>query len=349
MLWILFLFSLLIAYSVTKLTIVLSLHGGVLDVPSPRSLHSGLVPRMGGLGILCALYLSIAVLYLMRYWSVSEGPLSPRDLLVIIVMGVGIAATGLYDDLYRLKYATKFLMQLILAIVVVGAGIRLESFSVPFCRPVMLGGFSVPLTVLWLVGFSNVYNFMDGINGMAGGTGAIYGGLLILFAIRLGNPGLATVAILLTGGCLGFLFHNFPQARTFMGDVGSLFLGMLFALLVVRLAQGSHHPESLTAMLLVCSVFLYDGGFTILRRIRRRENIFQAHRSHLYQRLIQAGLSHAKVTGLYLLLHAAVGVLALAYLDVSEANRLWILGFVALLFFTLTLGVYRIEDSTIRS
>lgn len=264
-------------------------------------------------------------------------------------MGAGIAATGLYDDLRGLSPPIKFLLQAFFALLVVAEGIRLESLSVPPWGPVALGVFSIPLTIVWLAGFSNIYNFMDGINGLAGGTGVVYGCFLFLFAWLQGNQEVSVVALLLAGSSLGFLFHNFPRARTFMGDTGSLFLGMLFALLVVQLAQRSATSASLTALLLVCSGYLYDTGFTVLRRLRHRENIFQAHRSHLYQRLFQAGFTHGKVTTLYLVLHTLVGVLALIYLEVSEAARLGILGLAFLVFLALTLGVGWRERRVARS
>ena len=123
-----------------------------------------------------------------------------------------------------------------------------------------------------------------------------------------------------------------------------MFLGTLLALLVVKLGQGSRNPASLIALILVCSVSLYDSGFTLLRKLWRRENIFRAHRSHLYQRLVRAGLSHAKVTILYLVADAIVGSLALAYVGDSETARLEILALVCLGFCLFAVGVARIEQ-----
>ena len=269
--------------------------------------------------------------------------------MVVLGCVAGMAATGLWDDLHTLRPATKLVMQLLWAALAVGFGMRVDSVSVPFTGVVMLGALSWIVTILWLPGFSNVYNFMDGINGLAAGTGMIYGGFFFLLARREGDTELMVLAILSAGSCLGFLVHNFPAARTFMGDIGSLSLGMLFALFVVRLAQRSPHASTFVALVLVCVVFLYDAAFTILRRIRRRENIFQAHRAHLYQRLAQTGLTHARITGLYLLLHGLVGVLALAYVAASDAIRAGILGLVVLILLVFTFGVSRAERRVTRS
>src|SRR6267378_3616239 len=120
------------------------------------------------------------------------------------------------------------------------------------------------VTMLWLTGFCNVFNFMDGINGLAGGTGVIYGMALFLLSLRHGGNSVTLFSLLLGGGCLGFAFLNFPRARTFMGDTGSLFLGFFFALLVVRLAQLG---TSVTALVLVVSVFVFDSGLVSCWRV----------------------------------------------------------------------------------
>ena len=343
MLWILFLVSALIAYGVTKLSIALSLRRGVLDLPNPRSSHSRPVPRMGGLGILAGFFLSTAGLGVFGLRAGMDAGIFTRDVLLVVIAGAGVAITGLCDDLYHLKPATKFLMQFVLAGLVIVLGARVEILTFPLGGPLALGLFAFPLTLLWLTGFANIFNFMDGINGLAAGTGVVYSGLFFLVAGWQNNPDLAAIAVLLAGSCLGFLFHNFPQARTFMGDTGSLFLGIVFALLVVRLAQRSHNPASLVALVLGTSVYLWDSGFTLLRRLKHGENIFRAHRSHLYQRLVQAGWSHVKVTSLYWFLHTLVGALALTYLWTSESGRLCILVFAALVLSGFTVAVYGLE------
>ena len=255
-----------------------------------------------------------------------------------------MALTGLIDDLYHLDPGTKFLIQFAIAVSVVALGFHIESVEFPFMRPLALGVLSFPLTILWLTGFSNVYNFMDGIDGLAAGTAAVYGAFFFVIAWLQGDRELAAISVLLSGSCLGFLFHNFPVPRTFMGDSGSLFLGMIFALIVVRLAQHSRNPSSLVALLLICSVYLYDSTFTLFRRLRHGENIFLAHRSHLYQRLVLAGQSHVKVTSLYLLMHVLMGSLAVLYFFSPVLIRWWILGITSIIFLVFTLAVHQIEN-----
>ena len=343
MLWFLFALSALLSYIATRLTIALSLRRGVLDFPNERSSHSQPMPRLGGIGILAALVLSLAVLALMSVAGWVGHAVFTRDVSLILLIGIGMALTGLYDDFHGMTPATKFLMQLVLAGIVVALGMRIESVAVLNWGPFALGVLAFPLTVLWLTGFANIFNFMDGINGLAAVTGTAYSGFFFVLAWWQGTPDLAATAVVVAGSCLGFLFHNFPKARTFMGDTGSLLLGMVLALLVVRLAQKSPNPASWIGLLLVSSVYLWDSGFTLLRRLRRGENIFRAHRSHLYQRLAQLGLSHVSITGLYLLLHLLMGSLGLAYVWSSNTMRAGILTLAGLVLVGFTLSVYWLE------
>jgi UDP-GlcNAc:undecaprenyl-phosphate GlcNAc-1-phosphate transferase len=349
MLEFLFILSALVAYIVTKLTIGLSMRRGVLDLPNERSSHSEPVPRLGGIGILAALVLPLAASLVMNLMGwVKEGVLT-RSVSLMLLAGIGMALTGLYDDFHGLMPAKKFLLQFVLAGLLVVFGVRIESIAVLNWGPFLLGMLTFPLTILWLTGFANIFNFMDGINGLAAVTAILYSGFFFVLASWQGRPDLSAASLVVAGGCLGFFPHNFPRARTFMGDTGSLLLGIVLAVLVVELVQDSSNPASLIGLLLVCAVYLWDSGYTLLRRLRRRENIFQAHRSHLYQRLAQAGLGHVRITGLYLLLHVTMGFLGLAYVRCASALRPAILAFASLILLGFTLSVYGLERRAARA
>ena len=343
MLWFAFLLSVGTAFVVTKLTIVVSHRRGVLDIPNPRSSHSQPVPRLGGVGILAATLISIAALATARATGWNGGSPFTRDTAVILLAGLGMAATGLYDDFRGLRPSLKFLMQLLIAGLIVGTGIRIESVSFLIWGPIPLGFLAIPLTVVWLTGFANIFNFMDGINGISGVTAATYFAFFAVLAWEQGHTELVATAVIFMGGCLGFIPNNFPVAQTFMGDTGSLLLGITLACFVARLAQLASDPAALVALLLICSVYLWDGTFTLLRRLRRGENIFQAHRTHLYQRLVQLGQSHARITVLYFALHVMMGCLALAFLQCGLAWRAVILGFAALTLTAFTISVHLLE------
>jgi UDP-GlcNAc:undecaprenyl-phosphate GlcNAc-1-phosphate transferase len=339
----LLLLSALVSFFITRLSIKLSLRRGILDLPGPRSSHSEPVPRLGGVGIVCGVYLPLMGLWGLGFKTLGQQGLWSREVMIILVVAAGMGVTGFCDDMFRLSPPAKLALQLVWVLVGVGFGIRLQSIRTPFDGALVLGALAVPVTVLWLAGFANVYNFMDGINGLAAGTGITYSAFYFTFCWRQGDRGLAALCVVLAGSCLGFLVHNFPRAGTFMGDTGSLFLGTFFALLVVRSAQTSASSPPLPALILVCSVFLFDAGFTLLRRLKRRENIFQPHRTHLYQRLSQVGVTHVRITGLYSLLHVLMGLLALVYVQASGAFRAAILGLTLSVLALFAASVSRLE------
>ncbi len=348
MLWVVFILSALIAYVVTKFSIMFSLRRGVLDVPNLRSSHSQPVPRLGGIGILAAFIICIAVFWLISMLGWSGYPAPTRNVFFILLAGTGMAATGLYDDFYGMRPSTKLFLQVAFAGMVVLLGIHFENVTFLHWGPFPLGLVAFPLTILWLAAFANVFNFMDGINGLAAVTGAVYSGFLFVIARQQGTPEFVVPAVIVAGSCIGFLSLNFPRARTFMGDTGSLFLGMVLALFVARFAQKSPNPASLMGLCLVYSVYLWDSGLTLVRRLCHGENIFQAHSNHLYQRLAQLGLSHVRITGLYFLLHILMGFLGFFYVSCAPELRPLILAFAVLILLGFTLSVYLLEGRAAR-
>ena len=173
-----FFISVLIAFAVTKLSIWLCLRRKILDLPNFRSSHSAPIPRIGGTGILAGFCLSLIALYVAGLWGFLWKLVSFRDLILMITVSVGMAIVGRYDDLHVLSPAFKMGLQLPIALLVFTYGISIDSLSLPYLKPVTLGVFALPLTVLWLIDSSNVFNFMDGINGLACGTAVVYGAFL---------------------------------------------------------------------------------------------------------------------------------------------------------------------------
>ncbi len=344
MYWAGVLLSIPVAFIATRLSIILSLRAGALDIPNERSSHSQPTPRLGGLGILVAAALTYSAFILMGSLKVVPYPVLTPDKLAMLGAGLAMAAIGLYDDFRHLRPAAKLLAQVLLATAIVALGHRFETFSVAGWGPVVLGWASVPVTVLWLAGFSNTFNFIDGIDGLSAVTAATYFFFFSAFAWLSQMPALTVLGAILAGSCLGFLPHNFPRAQTFMGDSGSLPRGFTLAFFVVHMTKSSPEPELLPALLLVCSVALWDTGFTLALRILRRERILHPHRQHLYQRLVQLGQSHARITLLYLVLHVSMGCLALAYYWWAPAQRVHILVLALLILVGYTLMVYWLEQ-----
>jgi UDP-N-acetylmuramyl pentapeptide phosphotransferase/UDP-N-acetylglucosamine-1-phosphate transferase len=178
--------------------------------------------------------------------------------------------------------------------------------SVPLFHQLNLGWLGLPLTFLWIVGLTNAYNFMDGIDGIAATQAVVVGTGWAIIGFMAHQPPITMMGLLIASASLGFLIHNWPPARIFMGDVGSAFLGYTLAVLPLMAAHVPHADARLALMgALLLWPFVFDSSFTFLRRALRGENVLAAHRSHLYQRLVIAGHTHLFVTTLY-------GVLALA-------------------------------------
>jgi UDP-N-acetylmuramyl pentapeptide phosphotransferase/UDP-N-acetylglucosamine-1-phosphate transferase len=233
-------------------------------------------------------------------------------LSTVITTGI-IAALGLVDDLRPLPARWRFGVQLAAATVVVGANVaRIESAWTLLPLPVWL---LAPASVLWIVWVTNLYNFMDGIDGLAAGQATIAGAALCIVAVTVGAPMQATLAIALVGAAVGFLILNFPPASIFMGDVGSTAIG--FFLASVPFLPGSGRiPVEVVG--LAVALFILDATTTLIRRLARGERFFEAHRTHVYQRPLALGVPHRVIT-----LAAYPGMVAVAGFAVAYPAATW--------------------------
>jgi UDP-N-acetylmuramyl pentapeptide phosphotransferase/UDP-N-acetylglucosamine-1-phosphate transferase len=279
---------------------------GLLDVPNERSSHERVTPRGGGLAIVTAALAGMGALAVVS-------PEDRMDWLLLMAAGAAVAAVGLLDDLRSTRPGVKFVAQFAAAGILLGGGVVIRVVGVPLVGPVPLGVLAIPLTVFWLVGYGNLFNFMDGIDGIAAGHAAAAGACMGGWGLMRGDPVTGWGCLLVAAVSVGFLRENRPPARIFMGDVGSLFLGLLLAAFAARSAAGAEGVP-FPVSFLVLGPFIYDAAFTLGRRIRAGENVLRAHRSHLYQRLVIAGRSHGTVTATYVGLTLLCGGLGTLYL-----------------------------------
>ena len=263
----------------------------ILDHPGHRSSHTQPTPRGGGLAIVVLTLGGLASLQAVRPFT------SWTTLAAFVVPALAIAVVSWIDDLYGTRPSLRFAVHLGVAIAAVVWLGRWSLVWLPFAGDVHLGLIGIVLAVLWIAGLTNAYNFMDGINGIAGLQALIAGAAWAVIGFRHAIPLTAWTGALIAGASAGFLFHNWSPARIFMGDVGSAFLGFSFAVITL-LANESDARLAFSGVLLVWP-FVFDATFTIIRRALRRERLHEAHRSHLYQRLNQTGWSHARVSLLY--------------------------------------------------
>jgi UDP-N-acetylmuramyl pentapeptide phosphotransferase/UDP-N-acetylglucosamine-1-phosphate transferase len=191
-----------------------------------------------------------------------------------------------------------------------------DEIIVPFVGLIHFSWLGVPLTFLWITGLTSAYNFLDGIDGIAGGQAVVAGAGWVILCSMVNRPEIGILGVLAASTSLGFLKYNWPPARIFMGDVGSTFLGYTFALIPLMCRRVS--PAVPFAAVLLVWPCLFDSCFTVIRRAQTGENILVAHRSFLFQRLTITGWSHLQVTLLYTILEA-IGVI-LACMWTSNPN-----------------------------
>lgn len=283
----------------------------MLDVPNERSSHTATTPRGGGVAIVATVMLSVIAL------AIITQVINTREILAYLFGGSLIAIVGLLDDRHSLSAKYRFAVQFIVAVLMVSVLGYPARVGIPIVGGFDAGPLGAVVVIIWIVGFINAYNFMDGIDGIAAGTGVIAGlGWLVLFGLSFDpNTVIIVLMIAVVGGCAGFLGHNWQPASIFMGDAGSTFLGFTFAVLPLMLKETQ--IQSLTSSAMLMWPFLFDASITFLRRLLARKNVLTAHREHIYQRLVEAGLSHAFVTGLYMVLTLLGVIFASAYLEGS--------------------------------
>jgi UDP-N-acetylmuramyl pentapeptide phosphotransferase/UDP-N-acetylglucosamine-1-phosphate transferase len=267
----------------------------LLDVPNDRSSHTRPTPRGGGLPL-------IAVALGVWCWTEGiDGMLGGRGVLVLVLAAVIVALVSWIDDLQGLPFRQRLATHLVAAALVLLNAPPPATVLFPGIGELQLGLFAWPLALVWIVGLTNAYNFMDGIDGIAGGQGLVAALGWVALGLSFHGNFIAALGLFLATGCAVFLAFNWPPARIFMGDVGSATLGFLFAAMPFVMNAAPFTPERSFWIVGVAFVwpFVFDAGFTLVRRWRRGEKVTEAHRSHLYQRLVIAGWSHAKTSLLY--------------------------------------------------
>jgi len=301
---------------------------GAIDKPNARSSHSDPVVRGGGVTIAGG-----AVLLVLCDW-----PLQWSVTSVVLLAALAIGVVSFCDDIRSIGAAVKFASHSAAAVaaLVVLNGAGLMSVVGRAGSPWPTLALLWMLFFLWMVGYTNAFNFMDGINGLAAGQAVVTGfGTALLGGLALHDysspPVLWSVAI--ASAALGFLPHNFPQARMFMGDVGSAPLGFWLAVIALWLAMIGG-AWLLIPLALLHANFVLDTGITLLRRMIRGERWYEPHREHFYQRLIRSGKSHSFVTGLEMGLQVVVLGLMLLYVVASEPVRVSLIAVVLLIWLT---------------
>jgi len=264
----------------------------IYDIPNDRSAHSVPTPRGGGL-VIVVLTLMIVLIYsiLQNAWS---------QTLIFLPMAALVAWFGWRDDVQSLSPKIRFLAQGVIAVVtIIGLG-YFRFLTIPLIGEVSVGVIGIPLTIVWIVGLINAFNFMDGLDGFAGGVAVLTaGGWMWVSSYSKGLPNELAywISFAIAASSLGFLWHNWPPAKIFMGDVASTFLGYCFA--VLPLLSSHENGEPVLVGTLILWAFILDTGITFGRRAIQHKQVFSAHRTHLYQRWVINGMNPLRVNFIF--------------------------------------------------
>lgn len=313
---------------------------GAVDKPSKkaRKIHTKTMARGGGIAIFLSFFIVNLALVGFRWWQFWG----------LIVAASIVMILGLVDDIRRLPASTKLIVQIAAALVAIFVfGIQIEGITNPigqgvlvlnpnisfhlFNLNVQVSLFAVFLTTLWLVGMTNTMNFVDGIDGLSGGVAAIAAFIMFMVAIgpKVNQPQTALVAIVLAGGCIGYLIYNFHPAKVFNGDSGAYFLGMALGILAI------FSGAKLATAALVLGVPILDAVWAALRRILSGRSPFSADRGHLHHLLLDVGLSQKQAALLIYLLCAIFGGIALIASPTQKIVAIFALVVVIMLLFLL--------------
>lgn len=309
---------------------------GPMDVPNARSLHHAPVPRTGGLAVLSGLLGPLLIL-------AGLGAFAPEFVWLFGALAL-VATLSFFDDLGDVSPWMRLFAHFLSAILLMVGGFHWSVLALPgiaLTLPALVGG---GLTILYIVWMINLYNFMDGMDGFAGGMAVFGFSALAILGWSGGEPLFGLVATCLVAAAAGFLSGNYPPARIFLGDAGSSSLGLLAAGLSLWGVQLGLFP--LWTAWLAFSPFIVDATWTLLVRLIRHERIWEPHRAHHYQRLVLAGWGHRKTLLRGYLLMAAAAVCAVASPRLQAHEQWLLLGAWMTLYILIHLKVGLIERTS---
>jgi UDP-GlcNAc:undecaprenyl-phosphate GlcNAc-1-phosphate transferase len=304
-----------IAYVVTPWVAWLAPRIGAVAVPDQRRVHLGQIPSLGGLSLLLALLGALAVGALADgfvYGALARLSWAGGWLVAGLLV---VTACGAADDVWTLGAPSKLCFQIVAGIMVLLAGYGISGVTNPFTgETIHLGWLGVPLTLLWVVGITNAFNLIDGLDGLAAGVALIAAGTLCLIAVGSGQAEVALVAIALAGALVGFLYYNFHPASVFLGDSGALLLGYVLAVLSMHAGQKGATAVVIASPILALGLPIADTALAMARRllgalavvridqerneyrflVLRSASILRADRDHIHHRLLALGLTHRR-------------------------------------------------------
>ena len=313
-------FGVVLTLIATIVTWAMRKYGQVLDHPNHRSSHSKAIPKSGGISIVVTFLIGMCAIMFF-----GEGELYSKGyILGFVFSSILIAVISFVDDVWEKSALFKLATHLFAVGVVLYSGIVIENLTLPWVDRVTLGWIGYGISAVWILGLTNAYNFMDGIDGLVGSTALIVAMFFMAISYYEGSSFVYITGYTIIAGAVGFLIYNAPPAKIFMGDVGSAFLGFVFATLAIIAARYDESRTSFLVMPMLLFHFIYDTLFTFARRVYRGENPMQAHRTHLYQLLIRSGYTHLEVTLLLSCMAFLQGLGAIWMVNIPGNERLYV-------------------------
>ncbi|MCF6463928.1 glycosyltransferase family 4 protein [Clostridium sp. Cult1] len=321
-----FIISAAISLFMTPIAKKLAIKYGAVDVPKDeRRVHNKPMPLMGGLAIYIAIIIS-SLIFLPK----------DRTLISIIIGGSIICISGIIDDIRGLSPKAKLTFQIIASIVLILGDVKIDAITNPFGKPgtlLLLNGFSIPLTIFWVVGITNTLNLIDGLDGLAAGVAMIASLSFLFVANKFSYIPIMIMSAIVAGSCIGFLPYNFNPAKIFMGDTGALLLGFMLAALSIEGVMKSVATIAVVVPIIILGVPIFDTTFAIFRRLLNGKSIAEADKGHLHHRLLNMGYSQKKTV---LILYSISAIFGLCAIFIAKTNSKRAV-FVAVIVFVLTI------------
>lgn len=306
--------ALAISTLLTPLVEKLAVKCNAIDKPNERKVHKKPIPLWGGIAIAAGFLL--AVLISIAFFGGVKHQLdyrSARHFMGIAIGGVLMLILGMIDDKISVPAKIKLVCQIAIAIILIKFDIVITFLNIPGKGLIYLPTwFSWFATIFWIVGFTNAINLMDGLDGLLAGISTIFALLFFIVSFLKGQYLVALLMMALAGACIGFLRYNFNPARIFMGDTGSLFLGLMFSSLSIVGALKVASTAALFIPLLIMGLPVFDTSFAIIRRFIKRKPIFSPDKEHVHHRLLSYGLTQKQAVFYIYLICGTLGAIGIS-------------------------------------
>ena len=335
-----FVIALVVSYALTPSVKKLAIKIGAVDRPNARKVHTHVIPRLGGL----AIYIGFmaAVLFCV--------PLQ-HELVGMLLGCTAIVAVGIWDDICNIPAKVKLVGQILAACIPIAFGIQIEWLTNPFGDIIVLPELiAIPVTIFWIIGFTNTVNLIDGLDGLAAGVAFIASISMFLLAYNLNQFLPALVIVSMAGAALGFLQYNFNPAKIFMGDTGSMLLGYTLSVAAVLGLVKTAATVALVVPIIALGLPILDTTFAIIRRKMSGVPIFQPDKGHLHHRLLALGMTQKQAVLIMYFVSMILGIVALFVANVSyKTGRVTVLVVLAVIIYSAKrIGILRksTTDST---